>query len=83
MRTEWEIPDALLREAESAAAQKGISLPQFVSETLAEKLGFHHASEERPWMRSFGKLRDLREETARINALIEEAFEQIDPEDWD
>jgi len=33
-------------------------------------------------MKHMGKLKDLREETTRINALIEEAFENIDPEMW-
>jgi hypothetical protein len=32
-------------------------------------------------MAGFGKLRHLRKETARINRLIEEEFEQIEPED--
>jgi hypothetical protein len=32
-------------------------------------------------MMAFGKLRHLRKETARINRIIEEEFEQIEPED--
>jgi len=39
-------------------------------------------TDERPWMRHFGKLRHLKAETERINRIIEEEFEQIDPEDW-
>jgi hypothetical protein len=37
---------------------------------------------EKPWLKSFGKLRNLRTETARINAIVEEEFERIEPEDW-
>jgi hypothetical protein len=37
--------------------------------------------ERRPWMKSLGKLRHLRKETARIERLIEEEFERIEPED--
>jgi hypothetical protein len=37
---------------------------------------------EKPWMRSFGKLRALRKETARINGRIEAEFETIEPEEW-
>jgi len=37
---------------------------------------------EKPWLKSFGKLRNLRAETARINAIFEEEFERIEPEDW-
>ncbi len=29
-----------------------------------------------------GKLKDLHKETARINKVIEEAFEEVDPEMW-
>ena len=38
--------------------------------------------EDKPWMNMFGQLRDLYEETARINQIIEEEFGQINPEDW-
>jgi hypothetical protein len=31
-------------------------------------------------MKHMGKLKHLRKETARINKLIEEAFEEVDPE---
>jgi hypothetical protein len=30
-----------------------------------------------------GGLRHLKKETARINRIIEEEFEKIDPEDWE
>jgi hypothetical protein len=33
-------------------------------------------------MKHIGKLKDLRKETARINKVIEEAFEEVDPEMW-
>jgi len=33
-------------------------------------------------MASVGGLRHLRKETARINKIIEEEFEKIEPEDW-
>jgi hypothetical protein len=32
-------------------------------------------------MQAFGKLRHLRKETAKINRVIEEEFEQIEAED--
>jgi hypothetical protein len=51
---------------------------------LRESVEFPHmASEyEKPWLKSFGKLRNLRAETACINAIFEEEFERIEPEDW-
>jgi len=81
MKTTLEIPDALFRQAKSAAAKKGIPFRELVSEALAEKL---RAPERRrkPWLKAFGRLRSLRTETARINQIIEEEFGKIEPEDW-
>jgi hypothetical protein len=33
-------------------------------------------------MKHIGKLKDLRKETEQINRVIEESFEDIDPEVW-
>ncbi len=81
-KTTLEIPDALFRRAKSAAAQRGIPFRELVSEALAEKLNGPRA-EERPWMKSFGGLRELRHESARVNRIVETEFEQIEPEDLD
>jgi hypothetical protein len=80
MKTTLEIPDALFRRAKSAAAERGIPFRELVSEALDEKLRAN-PMEERPWMKTFGKLRALRKETSRINRIIEEEFENIEPED--
>jgi hypothetical protein len=80
MKTTLEIPDALFRRAKSAAAERGIPFRELVSEAIAEKLSTNRR-EERPWMKSFGKLRAMRAESARINRIIEEEFESIDAED--
>jgi hypothetical protein len=81
MKTTLEIPDQLFRKAKSFAAEQGIPLRELVSDALAEKLR-GRGNDEKPWMKSFGKLRNMREETKRINKVIEETFGQIDPEDW-
>jgi hypothetical protein len=81
MKTTLEIPDALFRRAKSAAAEQGIPLRELVSAALADKLRAR-TSADKPWMKSFGKLRGLRKETARINRIIEAEFGQIEPEDW-
>jgi hypothetical protein len=80
MKTTLEIPDALFRQAKSAAAAKGIPFRELVSEALREKLQ-SPAGRDKPWMKSFGKLRGLRGETANINRIIEEEFGRIEPED--
>jgi hypothetical protein len=79
MKTTIEIPDALLRRAKTRAAKQGISLRQFVTEALEEKL-MRSEGPARPWLKAAGKLRHLSKETARINKMIEEEFERIEPE---
>jgi hypothetical protein len=81
MKTTLEIPDPIFRRAKSKAAEQGISLRQFVTEAVEDKLAVNAKTEDKPWMAAFGKLRRLRKETARINRIIEEEFEQIEPED--
>jgi hypothetical protein len=77
MKTTIEIPDLLFRRAESKAAERGQTLKELVTEALREKLAAN-ASGNRPsepaWMQGFGKLRQLRKETARIQAQIDETF---------
>jgi len=76
-----EIPDPIFRRAKSVAAQRGIPLREFVTEAVKEKLENSGSPREKPWMAAFGKLRTFRKETARINRLIEEEFEQVETED--
>lgn len=82
MKTTLEIPDNVFRRAKSKAAEQGIPLRQFVTEAVEQKLREPGPTDEKPWMKHFGKLKHLRKETARIDKFIEEAFEQIDPELW-
>jgi hypothetical protein len=63
MKTTLEIPDELFRRAKLAAAEQGIPLRKLVSEALAEQLRAR-ACHEKPWLQTFGKLRNLRKETA-------------------
>jgi len=81
MKTTLEIPDALFRRAKSAAAEQGIPLRELVSVALAQRLVLPGA-QDKPWLKTFGKLRSLRKETARIERIVEEEFAQIQPEDW-
>lgn len=75
MKTTIELPDALIGPAKLAAARRGISFRELVSEAVADKLRLD-AAEAKPGMRSFGKLRGLRRETARINRIIKTEFER-------
>jgi hypothetical protein len=82
MKTTLEIPDAVFRRAKSKAAAQGMPLRQFVTEAVEEKLKSDASQEEKPWLKHMGKLKHLRKETARINRLIEEDSEKVDPEMW-
>jgi hypothetical protein len=82
VKTTVEMPDALFRRAKSKAAERGIPLRQFVTEAIEEKLTKSSPSETRPWMKHVGELKHLHEETQRIDQIIEDEFEKIDPEMW-
>jgi hypothetical protein len=52
-----------------------------VTEAVQDKLKAPPRSAEKPWMKTFGKLRHLHKETARINRIIDEELDQIEAED--
>jgi hypothetical protein len=81
MKTTLEIPDAIFRRAKTVAAERGIPFRALVSEALTDKLRAQGDSDTKPWMKTFGELRHLRKETARINRMIEKEFDQIETED--
>jgi len=70
----------LFRKAKSTAAERGQTLKEFVAEALQQKLAAKATDVrlgEPEWMQGLGKLRCLRNETKRIQARIDEAFEVI------
>jgi hypothetical protein len=82
MKTTLEIPDTIFRRAKSVAAQRGISLREFVTEAVKDKLTADVKAAGKPWVKHMGKLKHLRKETERINLLIEKDSEKIDVEMW-
>jgi hypothetical protein len=82
MKTTLEIPDTIFRRAKSKAAERGIPLRQFVTEAVEDKLKAARTAGQKPWMKHIGKLKGLHKETERINGVIHEAFEEVDPEMW-
>ncbi|MBK9117294.1 MAG: hypothetical protein IPM22_17150 [Betaproteobacteria bacterium] len=84
MKTTIEIPDPLFRKVKSRAAERGQTLKEFVADALQARLATNSAvrpSGEPKWMEGFGKLRRLRNETARIQGIIDETFEVVEAED--
>lgn len=75
MKTRLEIPDAIFRRAKSVAAEHGISLREFVTEAVKDKLATNDQAAHKPWVKLVGKLKHLHKETERINRLIEEDSE--------
>ena len=82
MKIPIDIPDELFKRLRRAAAARKTTTSQVVCETLAEKLkstplddvdGEERRAARMKWA---GKLRHLRKETARINAIIEKEFER-------
>ena len=82
MKTTIEIPDPLFREVKATAASRGQSLRQFLTDALVERLRHVEAQSRRPWMKHFGALRDNSEEVDRIERVVEDEFENVDPRDW-
>jgi len=81
MKTTLEIPDDMFRRAKTKAAERKIPLRQLVSEAVAEKLEARSQALHQARKKLAGKLRHLRNETARINTLIEQEFESIELEE--
>ncbi len=82
MKTTLEIPDPILRKAKSAAALRGQTLKEFVTEAMMEKLNVTGTTGPQPWMKYFGAFKGQSAELRRIDAIIREEFERIDPEEW-
>jgi hypothetical protein len=86
MKTTLEIADATFRKAKVVAAENGISLKDFFNEALEEKLRkkTSEKKESPAWLKLegvFGKTAADRAETRRIQKVIDEEFEVIEPED--
>jgi hypothetical protein len=82
MKTTLELPDQLFRKAKATAAERGQSLKEFVAEALQDKLAAGRGAAHEPeWMQGFGKLKHLHKETVRVQSIIDEEFEVIEPED--
>lgn len=83
MKTTLEIPDPIFRKAKARAAESGIPLRQFITEAMQAKLEAVPAPPtNKPWMKGAGALKHLHKETVRIQKLIDQEFEQIEPELW-
>lgn len=81
MKTTLEIPDKTFRKAKATASALGIPLREFITRAVVEKLALGGRRPGKPWLECAGELAHLHKETKRIQRLIDEEFEQIEPED--
>jgi len=57
-------------------------LREFVTQAVEEKLSSGNRRAGKPWLECAGELAHLHAESVQIRKIIEEEFEQIEPEDW-
>ena len=83
MKTTLEIPDMLFRKAKATAAQQGRTLREFVTEAVQEKLSVPKGkpSATPAWMELFGSAKKHAASLREIDAMVEQEFGQIEPED--
>jgi hypothetical protein len=83
MKTTVEIPDDLFRQAKVVAALEGLSMKQLITESLQRRIASEGKNPETapPWKRAFGAMRSYRKENRRIERIVEQEFERIEPED--
>jgi hypothetical protein len=79
--TPLDLPDQLLREAQAAAYDRGLSLQDFLAGVLQARLASKQESVGHPasWRGFYGSLRHLHGERQKIESLIKEEFEHALP----
>ncbi len=80
-KTTIEFPAEVLRKAKAKAAEDGVTLKDFLTEAVQDKL--KKSAVDKPWMKTIGGLKHLHKENVRIQKLIDEEFGKIDAEEWE
>jgi hypothetical protein len=79
VKTTLELPDALLRRVKSVAALQGVSMRDFIAQSLEAHLRAQTRRATPGWRRVAGKARGL--DTAPVRkALLE--FDEVDEATW-
>ena len=79
MKTTLELPDSLLRRVKSVAALQGVSMRDFIAQSLEAHLHAQTRAATAGWRRVVGKARAL--DTAPVRkALLE--FDEVDEATW-
>ncbi len=84
MKTTVELPDQLLACTKAYAKERGKSFREVLIEALNLLVLNGKSEPSKPgWEALFGAFAHEKEETDRIQAMIDEEFNKIDPEDWE
>ncbi len=84
MKTTFELPDNLYKQAKVYAAIHNLSLKELFNQAISEKLlSDPHNNTKKPWMEFYGKGKSLRDELAKVDTIIESEFEKINPDEWE
>ena len=79
MKTTLELPDALLRRVKSMAALRGVSMRDFIAQSLEAHLRAQSQTATPRWRRVAGKARTL--DTAAVRQALTE-FAKVDEATW-
>lgn len=83
MKTTFELPDNLFKQAKVYAAIHSLSLKELFRQAISEKLANTEKDlPGKPWMKFYGKGKNLKEELERLDNIVELEFETINYEEW-
>jgi len=82
MKTTLELPDRLYRQIKARAALRGQTVKAFFIDAVRDKLAADRKASARQtgWRAVFGKAAQC--DVQDVQRILDEEFEQIDPEDW-
>ncbi|RKX87382.1 MAG: hypothetical protein DRP58_02915 [Spirochaetes bacterium] len=83
MKTTFELPDNLFKQAKVYAAIHSLSLKELFRQAISEKLSTVETNiPQKPWMEFYGKGKKLKDELKKLDSIIESEFEIVDPREW-
>ena len=83
MKTTFEIPDNLFKQAKIYAAIHSLSLKELFRQAISEKLvNTEKDLPQKPWMEFYGKGINFKDELENLDKLIVSEFETINYEEW-
>jgi hypothetical protein len=86
MKTTLDIPDLLFRRVKARAAIQGQSMKVFVVDALRARMQTAAAEDGKTsqpeWRNVYGALKRDRAEVRKVQAIIDEEFEKVNPDDW-